>query len=230
MDRVPIGDGQIRIGLAHGPIHDFSEGDGAEVISPDRADTAGLHYLALGDWHGRIMVNDRTWYSGTPEPDRFKHDQPGQCLLVTIDGPDATASVTPLETGKYQWKKATCTLLPDDEVEDAVHQVLPEPAAKQTCLLQLTVDGRATLSGHRALESLAARERLDLAFLDLRNADLHTEIGEDDLAEIDLSGSLRLVAEKLQSEVNDDNLDASDRKVAELALRRLYSLSREAGE
>ena len=96
--------------------------------------------------------------------------------------------------------------------------------------MQLTVDGRATLSGHRALESLAARERLDLAFLDLRNADLHTEIGEDDLAEIDLSGSLRLVAEKLQSEVNDDNLDASDRKVAELALRRLYSLSREAGE
>src|SRR5690606_10961405 len=79
MDSATSSDGEIRIGLAHGPIQGFSEEGGAsDVIAPDRAGRAGLDYLALGDWHGQIRVNERTWYSGTPEPDRFKHNAPGR--------------------------------------------------------------------------------------------------------------------------------------------------------
>ena len=37
----------------------------------DRAGHAAQDYLALGDWHGTRRIDARTWYSGTPEHDRF---------------------------------------------------------------------------------------------------------------------------------------------------------------
>src|SRR5690606_31070946 len=78
MDIAGTADGAIRIGLAHGAIRDFSEDSAtSEIIAPNRADRAGLNYLALGDWHGAMRVDPRTWYSGTPEQDRFKHDRSG---------------------------------------------------------------------------------------------------------------------------------------------------------
>ncbi|MGO7733599.1 DNA repair exonuclease, partial [Rhizobium johnstonii] len=76
-------DGSIRIGLAHGPIQEFSEDATAtNVIAPNRAALAGLDYMALGDWHGSVAVDPRTHYSDAPEPDRFKHDRTGQAMVV----------------------------------------------------------------------------------------------------------------------------------------------------
>ena len=54
------------------------------AASRDRAATARLDYLALGDWHGTRRIDARTWYSGTPEPDRFKANEPGNVLQVDI--------------------------------------------------------------------------------------------------------------------------------------------------
>src|SRR5690606_17806357 len=83
MDSATSPEGSIRVGLAHGAIQSFSEDAAAsEVIAPDRARRAVLDYLALGDWHGAVGIDARTRYSGTPEPDRFKHDRPGEALLV----------------------------------------------------------------------------------------------------------------------------------------------------
>jgi Aldehyde dehydrogenase family len=66
--------GLARIGLAHGAVRDIfpSAVDSPNPIELDRAARAKLDYLALGDWHGTFRVDDRTWHSGTPEPDRFK--------------------------------------------------------------------------------------------------------------------------------------------------------------
>lgn len=60
--------GALRIGLAHGAVRSFDEEDARvdEVIPPDRAETARLDYLALGDWHGQMSLGPRTWYAGTP--------------------------------------------------------------------------------------------------------------------------------------------------------------------
>lgn len=70
MDKEPTPDGAIRIGMAHGSVRGFgSEGEASNLISPDRAQTAGLAYLALGDWHRQIKIGERVWYSGTPEPE-----------------------------------------------------------------------------------------------------------------------------------------------------------------
>ena len=91
MDEVVIPDGLIRVGLAHGTITGFGSDDldVPNYIAPTRPDKAGLSYLALGDWHGQKKINDRCWYSGTPEPDAFDVIDGGQALLVEIKGPGA---------------------------------------------------------------------------------------------------------------------------------------------
>ena len=49
MDEEPVIDGQIRIGLAHGAVLSFGEDGASDVISPERATSAKLDYMALGD-------------------------------------------------------------------------------------------------------------------------------------------------------------------------------------
>jgi DNA repair exonuclease SbcCD nuclease subunit len=80
----------IRIALAHGCALDFSE----ETETPNRIDVAavlgkGFDYLAMGDWHGSFRLDDRAWYSGTPEATRFREREPGRVLVVDIEAPGA---------------------------------------------------------------------------------------------------------------------------------------------
>mgnify|MGYP000997378348 CR=1 FL=1 len=50
MDSAATGEGTIRIGLAHGAVRSFSEGnDGLDVIAPDRARRAGNRVAAAGE-------------------------------------------------------------------------------------------------------------------------------------------------------------------------------------
>ena len=65
--------GGMRTTRSPGSIQGFgSDGEASNYIEPTRPDTAGLAYLAMGDWHRQVQINDRVWYSGTPEPDLFK--------------------------------------------------------------------------------------------------------------------------------------------------------------
>ena len=57
--------------------------------------------------------------SGTPEPDRFKHEAPGQCLLVSIEF-GALPVVAPLETEEFSWQERDCDLFTDSEIEDVI--------------------------------------------------------------------------------------------------------------
>ncbi|MGI9424717.1 MAG: metallophosphoesterase family protein, partial [Hyphomicrobiaceae bacterium] len=80
----------IVIGLAHGSAHTFGgDSEAAVQISPVQAESAGVDYLALGDWHGLKQVGDKTWYSGTPEPERYVNNQPGHVVVVEVAGPGA---------------------------------------------------------------------------------------------------------------------------------------------
>ena len=95
MDKEATPEGAIRIGMAHGSIQGFgSDGEASNYVEPTRADTAGLAYLAMGHWHRQVQINDRVWYSGTPEPDLFKRPpgssgtlcNGGTALVVDIAG------------------------------------------------------------------------------------------------------------------------------------------------
>ncbi len=101
MDHAETPGEPIRIGLAHGSVQGFgSSSEAAARIDPLRLRSAGLAYLALGDWHGTKKVAEGVWYAGTPEPDRYlgnefrsstRRDDCGRSVLSRgLGSPDGT--------------------------------------------------------------------------------------------------------------------------------------------
>jgi DNA repair exonuclease SbcCD nuclease subunit len=165
--------GRVRVGLAHGSVQGVlaPDIDSANPIAADRAARARLDYLALGDWHGCKQIDTRTWYSGTPEPDRFKGNDPGHVLLVQIDAPGAEPDVRRIATGLHDWQTWEHTVTVDSDV-DALVVRLAQVGARD--VLNVRVDGQTDLGGlqrlHSALrqaEALARSVRPDLTRLRL---------------------------------------------------------------
>ncbi|WP_421697825.1 metallophosphoesterase family protein [Ancylobacter sp.] len=226
MDAHPTPEGTLRLGLAHGAIRSFSEDAVAgEVIAPDRARRAGLAYLALGDWHGAVEVDPRTRYSGTPEPDRFKHEAPGTALAVGLAGADALPEVQALPTASFAWRELDLHLLEGDDPIAALAALLPEERVRRQTLARLVATGRTGLEGQAALQRAVATAAPDFAFLDLDAAGLATACAPDDLDRIDRGGALRAAADALLAESGDLARSAEEREIARAALGRLYSLA-----
>lgn len=224
MNGAATDDATIRIGLAHGPIQSFSEDAAAsEVIAPDRARRAGLTYLALGDWHGVVAVDPRTHYSGTPEPDRFKHNRPGEALLVSIAGAAALPDVTSLATARFTWRTLALDLLADDDPVPALAALLPHDSDRRYALARVVATGRSRLAGCTALVQAVAHAAPDFAFLELDETGLATECEGTDLDQIDRAGALREAANALLAEAGNESCTATEREIAQAALARLFS-------
>jgi hypothetical protein len=220
-------EGRIRIGLAHGAVTEFSEEGNPALIPPDRAVRSSLDYLALGDWHGQLSIGARTWYSGTPEADSFKHETPVSALVVMLAEPGATPAVTPVPTGEFTWRAARPDLLPGEPVEDRLAELLPPPNARRKTLFHLAPKGRVTLAERTLLETGARGVQADFGWFeaDLSGLAIHHDV--TDLDAIDRAGALRRAAEALWAEAQNPALSEEDRDVATAALARLYTLASE---
>ncbi len=221
------GEGMLRIGLAHGGVTDFT--DSGASIAPDRDRSAGLDYLALGDWHGRMAVSDRVHYSGTPEQDRFKHGRRGACLCVAIDGPGALPQVEEVETGIFLWSETELPLHPRQDAAAALDAILPG-AGRRDVLLRVAATGWAGLPDQVDLHSAAERHAPEFAHFELVTEGLGTHYEAADLDEIDRGGALRLAANALVTEAEAATLSEAERQVAADALARLYAYVREAAK
>jgi hypothetical protein len=222
-DTAETGDA-LRIGLAHGSVTDFgsSEDGAAALIAPDRARRAGLAYLALGDWHGVRQIDARTWYSGAPEADSFKHDTAPCALLVSVAGQSAP-EVTPLPTGTLHWHRIALTL--DDGIDaTAAHDAaLPALAARATTLCTLAVMGRARPQARADLMHAVDRAAPDFLW---HAADLGAlALAHDtvDLDALDRQGALRAAAERLAAEAENSALTPEARATAQAALSHLFT-------
>ena len=223
MEDVHVPEGHIRIGLAHGSVADFGDGVG-ETIPPDRARTAGLDYLALGDWHGSKKISERTWYSGTPERDRFKHPGRGTCLAVTVPCHGGSPEVVVEETGQFDWTEVPLALTPSLDVTQALDaSVRSEGVPRRDMLRRIRASGWVRPPERSALEHAAAAMAPEFGYFKLELAELHTEYETSDLDDISTGGALRLTAEELHAAAENEALSAEDRRVAAGALRRLYN-------
>jgi hypothetical protein len=222
-------EGALRIGLAHGAVQSFSEERNPALIPPDRAGTAGLAFLALGDWHRQLAIGERTWYAGTPEPDGFKHAGPGGALVVVLAGSGAAPEVTPVETGAFSWRLEPLELMPGDDPGARVGRALPPLAARRDTLLAIVASGRTGLAGEAALARALAAVEHDFAFLEADRAALAIEHAPEDLDAIDApGGALRAAADALRAEADDPGRPEDARQAALTALSRLYAYAGEA--
>ena len=218
---------KIRVGLAHGPIQGFGEDGGSDVIAPNRATLSRLDYLALGDWHGHKRINERTWYSGTVEPDSFKHDPPGQALIVEIEAPGSLPLVTPARTSRFHWKALALDLVIDDDPTERLTQSVASLEDRRNILLDLAAIGRVGLEAKAAIANAAGEVGPDFALMKYDDTALAIEHGPDDLDVIDRAGALRQAADALLEEAQDSRVSSDAARIAERALSRLYAYSLE---
>jgi DNA repair exonuclease SbcCD nuclease subunit len=164
-----------RIGLAHGSVLNFQAGSGnfsddeERIAATNHLDLTRIpsdtyDYFALGDWHGSLQVNNKAWYAGTPEPDRFaKGDTnlPGHTLLVEVVRGTAPV-VTRINTARLGWHEVAFTFREGLGLE-ALRAILDPLLGQRTSLdlLRLRLDGTLGLNDHAALaiyrETLEAR-------------------------------------------------------------------------
>jgi DNA repair exonuclease SbcCD nuclease subunit len=222
MDQAPTPEGTIRVGLAHGSISAFGSDARTQpnLIDPARPQRAGLAYLALGDWHGTKRIGPRCWYAGTPEVDDFGVVDGGHALLVDLGTRGTPPELTPLRTGRFDWRREDVHIHGEDDV-DVVTARLRALQNDPACLLvDLRLEGALSLAGRerlsRALDDLGAA----LRFLRVDDSRLYLSPSAADLEAIARGGFVRVAAETLRAMADDPEEPARD--IATRALLRLY--------
>lgn len=226
-DRADTPAGLLRIGLAHGSVTGaLSElADAANPIAHTRAQSARLDYLALGDWHGSKRVDARTWYAGTPEPDRFKSNDAGQALIVDISGPGAVPQVQAVATARHRWFQIEHSLRLDSDVAQLLEQLQALPPQS---VIDLGLQGQIGLAAHQQL-----RQGLDAASGRHRSLQSHWDSlqlrpSDDELARLHADGYVGQVLHTLRQRQQGDGPDAHTARQALLVLAGL--LGADAGE
>jgi len=201
--------GWQRVGLAHGAVQGLlaEDIDAANPIAADRAARARLDYLALGDWHGTRRIDDRTWYSGTPEPDRFRNNEAGQVLWVKLHGTGRPPQVQAEAVARHRWRQAEWRFDVPSDVDTAVAALAAVQADE---VLQLVLSGQVDLDGHRRLQQAlqAAEARLRALLADA--GALRLMPTADDIAALQADGYLGEVIAELRDTTGDEARVAQD--------------------
>jgi DNA repair exonuclease SbcCD nuclease subunit len=228
-DRMETPAGWLRLGLAHGSVAGRlpESADLSNPIAPDRAASARLDYLALGDWHGCLKIDERTWYAGTPETDRFRGNEPGAVLSVRIDPAALSSSphasslhVERIDVGRYRWASWEERIMVPSDV-DVIAQRLQ--SANATDVLQLTLSGETNLQTWERLREVLERAAAKVRSLRTDTSRLTLQPDDGDLADLGATGYVVEVAHALQALQND----AVQAPAAREALRLLLQFERD---
>jgi len=223
MNEVDLPDGIVRVGLAHGTVTGFGseDKDVPNYIDPERPKKAGLAYLALGDWHGQKKINDRCWYSGTPETDAFDVSGGGHALLLEVKGANAVSQVTPIDTGHYTWITFQEQVTSREDIDSLVEKLRGTGDNLNRQLVHLVAEGALSLQDRQYFQDEIV-ETVSAAFCYLRVDDrkLFPSPSEEDLDQIDRGGFVRAAADALKKKAEDTTDPEHD--FAAQALQRLY--------
>lgn len=207
-DQAQTTPGLLRIGLAHGSVQGIlaQDIDSPNPIAPDRAQRARLDYLALGDWHGTRQINDATWYSGTPEPDRFKSNGSGQVLSVQIAAVGAQPQVQPLASASFEWLSWQENLMVDSDLDVLLDKLAQLP---ETAVLELQLSGHTDLAGQQRLQAGLAQAEAKLRSLQCDLVGLQFLPTEADIIALRADGYVGEVLTQLQGYDQDQQVDGA---------------------
>ncbi|MCQ8185468.1 metallophosphoesterase family protein [Parvularcula maris] len=208
------------IGIAHGGVQAFGSGDDAGVIDAERAEKAGLAYLALGDWHATKQAGPRAFYAGTPEADDFRTTDQGNALIVDLADADNPVSH---RISRYTWSAQQERLSPGEKPDELMDRLFPSGQRLDETLMRLTLTGSTEIAARSAVDEALNEAQDRLFHLDLRTKELSVTADAENVEELLGDGVLGRVARKLAA--MQDGPDADE---ARAALRELTKLARQA--
>lgn len=210
--------GLLRIGLAHGSVQGILADtlDNPNPIAADRALEARLDYLALGDWHGTRQINERTWYAGTPEPDRFRNNEAGHALLIDIEAPGALPQVQVLPTAQHHWFQLQATLHLSSDITHLLERLGSLPPDS---VVDLELDGELSLSDQQSLLEELNRIAAHHRSMQWHTEQLRLQPTDEDLTRLQADGYLADVLDELRAAQ-----EGPDGTTARAALALLASL------
>lgn len=216
--------GLVRVGLAHGSVAGVlpESADSPNPIAPDRAMTARLDFLALGDWHGTKQVDERTWYSGTPEQDRFKDNDSGNVLIIEIDAPGALLRVTKKRIGKFSWQVRNIEIHGSADVERLQEDLHGLGAGD---VVRMSVTGLSDYATSERLRKVIEEARARAHVLEADLSGLRVEPTAADLAAMRVDGAVAEVVKELR------NMQTQPEQAAKAneALKLLFDLMQREG-
>ena len=192
-------DTRVRVAIAHGAVHDFSQGtDPNHCIDLQAVLAKGFDFVALGDWHGLKTVDPRAAYSGTHEATKFSEKNPGQVLLVDIPEAGAVPHVEVLPVARTQWRTFEPRDLTSAADVDALLDELDRLEERSWTLVQLRLSGTLSLAERsRLVEALEVHEG-ELLHLDADLSEVRQELSDAELELLETPGFLGSTIEALK--------------------------------
>ncbi len=225
MDVAESPSGAMRIGLAHGSIKGFGSGEESAVsIDPDRASKARLAYMALGDWHGSAKINARTWYAGTPEPDRYPDNAPGSVLAVSLPDSGGSPEVQVVDSAAFVWVKRELEISSVADLAGIARELAGLVSDPGSLVLRLRIFGRLRLEDFAEVERWCGDLEAKVQYLEVDTSALLPRADDDDLGLFSASEELGEAARSLGIIAGDD--DDARQPIAAAALTRLAVLMR----
>ena len=228
--------GAIRIAVGHGQTQARS-GEAA----PDTIDLANVEarladgtidYLALGDTHSTQSLGStgRVWFSGSPETTDFHDHTPGvtgnetdsgNALVVTAQKGGAEVEKVPV--GAWTFDALHWDVTDADDVTRVLEQLAAYPDKPRT-VVKYSLAGTLGLEATRQLEQGIAELQpvFGALYERTRLMDLHLEPGDEELANLPLSGFASSAMAELVSAAGAGDATARD------AVNLLFRLSQEA--
>jgi len=201
--------GLFRIGLAHGSVQGIlaEDIDSTNPIAPDRAARARLDYFALGDWHGTKRIDARTWYCGTPEPERFRANDAGQALLIEIESTASEPRVSAIPTGQYRWQALSQVITVPSDV-DKLLAGLDQVGAGD--VVDLTLSGQVDLGSHQRIRAAMGQFEARARSFRVELSALRLSPTAEDIAALKADGYLGEVIAELRDQQGDEAGIAED--------------------
>ncbi len=220
--------GGVRIVVGHGAVDSLNPDDtDPSAISLGDLETAiadgRIQYVALGDRHSTTSVGEsgRVWYSGAPEPTAFREVEPGNALIVEIDGDKVVVMPHPIA----QWKFHTFEFdLRNTDDIDRLESTLSDLGDKSVSIVQLVLVGQLSLGDKVRLDALL--EHFSDLFASLNTWERHSDLvvlpDDEDFTSLGLSGFAREALDDLVELATEDGEEVA---TAQEALGLLYRLA-----
>ena len=218
----------LRVVCGHGAVDAmWPEANDPAHISLERLEvgieSGVIHYVALGDRHSTTDVGStgRVWYSGAPEPTDFDETEPGNVLVVDLDGDGVR--VGRRRVGTWRFERRDWELGTDFDI-GALRDWLESAGNKDRSIMRASLQGQVSVAQKARLDEMLDHYRDLLGGLEVRDGDGPLAVMPDDadLDDFGLSGYAREALSDLS-----DMAESGDRAVAARdALALLYRLTR----